>query len=257
PPGGFHWGSTLWHELSHVFVLELTAHKAPRWLSEGLAVYEETVHGEGWGDRLTPDVIRAIKDNKLLPIAELDRGFVRPPYPSQVPVSYFQAGVICEMIAEKWGFPKMLDMLRVYSDGHSTEQVLQQVFGISAPDFDKQFKDFIHKRTEKVVASFDEWRKTMENVVRLAKDKKFDELIEPARRARDLYPDYVEHGSAYELLSEALLSKGDKAGAIDELERYRLMGGRNPRVLKQLATLLDESGRRPQAAHVLEQLLWI
>lgn len=257
PPGGFHWGSTLWHELCHVFVLELTDHKAPRWLSEGLSVYEETIASEGWGDRLTPDVIRAIKDKKLLPIAELDRGFIRPRYPSQVPVSYFQAGAVCELIAEKWGFPKLLAMLRAYSDGRSTEQVLQQVFGISAPDFDQQFNEFLRKRTEKVVASFEEWRKLMETVVRLAKDKKFDEVIEPARRARDLYPDYIEAGNPYEILSEALLANGDKAAATGELERYRLVGGRNPRVLKQLAGLLDESGRRPQAIHVLEQLIWI
>ncbi len=257
PPGGFHWGTTLWHELCHVFVLEMTDHKAPRWLSEGLSVYEESVADEGWGDRLTPDVIRAIKDKKLLPIAELDRGFVRPRYPSQVPVSYFQAGAICELVAERWGFPKLLGMLRAYVEGLPTEQVVQRELGISAPEFDKQFNEFLRGRTEKVVASFEEWRKLMETVVKLAKDKKFDEVMEPARRARDLYPDYVEGGNAYEILSDALLSKGDKAAAIQELDRYRKMGGKNPRVLKQLASLLDESGRRAQAIHVLGQLNWI
>ncbi len=35
---------------------------------------------------------------KLLPVAELDRGFVRPDYPGQVIVTYFQAGRICDYI---------------------------------------------------------------------------------------------------------------------------------------------------------------
>ncbi len=257
PPGKFHWGSTLWHELCHVFVLELTGHKAPRWISEGLSVYEESLAGEGWGDRLTPEVILAIKEKKLLPVAELDRGFVRPRYPAQVPVSYYQAGAICEMIAEKWGFTKLLEMLRAYTEGRSTEQVFEQVLGLKAADFDRQFEEFLRPQTEKVVASFTDWRKQIESVVRLAKEKKFKELIEPARRARDLYPDYVEEGNAYEILAEALLTAGDKAGAVEELDRYRRAGGKSPAALKQLASLLVELNRPRDAIRVLEQLLWI
>jgi tetratricopeptide (TPR) repeat protein len=241
-----------------VFVLEMTNHKAPRWISEGLAVYEESVAAEGWGDRLTPDVIRAIKDKKLLPITELDRGFVRPRYPTQVPVSYFQAGAICEMIAEKWGFGKLLAMLKAYTAGRTTEQVVREELGVEPAAFDAQFAEFLRARTEKVVSSFDpEWRKLMERIVTLAKEKKFKELTEPARRARELYPDYVELGNAYELLAEALLEAGDKAGAAEELDRYRKAGGKSPRALKQLAALLVELKRPSEAVAVLEQLLWI
>src|SRR5208283_4867228 len=104
PPGSFHWASTMWHELSHVYILTMTDHKVPRWFTEGLAVYEETATSPDWGDRLDPQAIEAIQKKKLLPVAELDRGFVRPEYPTQVIVSYFQAGQICNYIAEKWGY---------------------------------------------------------------------------------------------------------------------------------------------------------
>src|SRR6185295_3215016 len=30
-PGAFHWDSTLWHELSHVYALAVTNHRVPRW----------------------------------------------------------------------------------------------------------------------------------------------------------------------------------------------------------------------------------
>ena len=41
PPGEFNWASTLWHEMSHVYVLTATHHLVPRWFTEGLAVHEE------------------------------------------------------------------------------------------------------------------------------------------------------------------------------------------------------------------------
>ncbi len=107
-PGDFHWASTMWHELSHVYVLAMTDHRVPRWFTEGMAVYEETATQPDWGDRLDHESIMAIKNKKLLPIAELDRGFIHPSYPSQVVVSYFQGGKICNYIAEKYGYDTLL-----------------------------------------------------------------------------------------------------------------------------------------------------
>ena len=104
--GQFHWASTLWHELSHVFVLTATKHRVPRWFTEGLAVHEETAASPDWGDRLSAEVIEAIRGKKLLPIAELDRGFVHPTYPAQVVVIYYQAGKICDYITEKCGYDR-------------------------------------------------------------------------------------------------------------------------------------------------------
>ena len=75
----------------------------PRWFTEGLAVHEETQASPEWGDRITPDVVAAMHEKKLLPVADLDRGFVRPEYPAQVIVSYFQAGRICDYIQEPLG----------------------------------------------------------------------------------------------------------------------------------------------------------
>ena len=77
-PGDFNWGATLWHEMSHVFILTATNHRVPRWFTEGLAVHEEGMHSAEWKNRATPDVIAAIRDKKLLPVAKLDRGFVFP-----------------------------------------------------------------------------------------------------------------------------------------------------------------------------------
>ena len=97
-PDGFNWGSTLWHEFTHVITLQMTDHKIPRWFSEGLSVYEERKGFPGWGDHLKLEYLDAIKAKKLLPTAELNNGFIRPKYPQQVLVSYYQASLICDYI---------------------------------------------------------------------------------------------------------------------------------------------------------------
>ncbi len=51
-PGDFNWGSTLWHEMSHVYILTATNRRVPRWFTEGLAVHEETQVSPEWGDRV-------------------------------------------------------------------------------------------------------------------------------------------------------------------------------------------------------------
>ena len=40
-PGTFSWQATLWHELAHVITLQMSNQRVPRWLTEGISVYEE------------------------------------------------------------------------------------------------------------------------------------------------------------------------------------------------------------------------
>ena len=76
--------------MSHVYILTATNRRVPRWFTEGLAVHEETQVSPEWGDRVSPEILVAIRDKKLLPVAKLDRGFIFPDYPAQVVVSYFR-----------------------------------------------------------------------------------------------------------------------------------------------------------------------
>jgi membrane protease subunit HflC len=57
----------------------------PRWLSEGISVFEEWRTGPTPGVVVPPDVITAFSEDKFLPISDLDQGFIRPSYPNQIP----------------------------------------------------------------------------------------------------------------------------------------------------------------------------
>ena len=253
-PGQWHWASTMWHELSHVYALELTKHKVPRWFTEGLAVYEETAASPDWGDRLDPGSIAALKDKKLLPVAELDRGFMHPTYPDQVTVSYFQAGQICSFISEKWGYNTLQAMLRDFAVPLTTPQVIEKELKIKPEEFDRQFLAWLDDHTSHVVQNVDEWRKRIRGVNDMIKAKKWDEAIKEGEAVRGFYPDYVEIGNVYDFLAQAWLAKGDKAKATTELERYSQIGGRDPETLKQLSQLQSEQGKKKEAAATLERL---
>jgi Flp pilus assembly protein TadD len=256
-PGSFHWASTMWHELSHVYVLEMTQHRVPRWFTEGLAVYEETAVAPDWGDRLDAEVINAIHEKKLLPIAQLDRGFVRPSYPSQVIVSYYQAGKICNFIAEKRGYGKLLDMIHDFAKLKTTPEVVQAQLGMSPDEFDKQFFAWLNEQTKDPVEHFAEWKKDLKQMYDDMKAKKYDDVIRQGQAIRDWFTDYVEPGSVYELLADAYTAKGDKAAARKELEKYSSAGGRSSMLIKKLATLEEEAGDKEKAAAVLDRLNYI
>jgi tetratricopeptide (TPR) repeat protein len=254
PPGQFHWATTLWHELSHVYVISMTKSRVPRWFTEGLAVFEETASSPDWGDRLDPEAINAIKNKKLLPIAELDRGFIHPTYPTQVVVSYFQGGRICQFINEKWGYQKLLDMIAEFAKLTPTPDTIEKVLGLKPEEFDKQFLAWIEARDKVTLEHFNDWKKRVSQVAAAAKAKDWDTAIREGTEIRDWYPEYVEAGSVYEALADAYVAKGEKAKAIAQLEAYSKIGGRHPATLKHLAEMQAEEGKKREAAETLERL---
>jgi tetratricopeptide (TPR) repeat protein len=256
-PGDFHWASTMWHEMSHVFTLTMSNHRVPRWFTEGLAVHEETAVSPEWGDRLGPDELAAIKDHKLLPVAELDRGFIHPKSNSQVVVSYFQAGRICDYINKKWGWDTLLAMLKDFGSDDDTPTVIKKELKIEPQEFDKEFLASIEAETKTMVTHFDDWKKGVKQISESLKNKDYDDVIKVGTAIRDYYPEYVEEHSVYEMLSQAYIAKGDKPAAIAELERYVKAGGRNPDGIQQAAKLLQEAGNGKEAAAVLERLNYI
>ncbi len=76
--GDFHWGSTLWHEMAHVFTLSVTDHRVPRWLSEGMSVFEEWTHWPDAGHRDLPARARRVPRRQVPARGHARRG-LHPP----------------------------------------------------------------------------------------------------------------------------------------------------------------------------------
>ncbi|MBV8864210.1 MAG: tetratricopeptide repeat protein [Acidobacteriaceae bacterium] len=257
PPGALNWGSTMWHELSHVYVLTSTHHLVPRWFAEGVAVHEEGVVAPDWGSRLTPEIVTALQKKQLLPVLELDRGFVRPQFPGQVLVSYYEAGKICDFIAQKWGDGAILGMIHSYGERKTTSEAIASNLHASPAAFDQEFAVWLEKQTGQTLSHFDEWKNGLRTAHADFTAGKTDEAIREALSVREQYAEYVGEGNVYDLLAQCYLRKGDKAKATSELQKYRDEGGTNVELLSKLAHLEVEAGQAKQAELTLTKLNFI
>jgi len=257
PPGEFNWASTLWHELSHVYVLTATHNLVPRWFTEGLSVHEEGVRSPDWGDRMTPDIVAALRDNKLLPVEELDRGFIRPTYPAQVSVSYFEAGQILDYIAQKWGDNAILGMIHSYGARKTTAEAIEENLHEPVDAFNKQFLEWLNARTANTVRHFAEWKQGLKTAYADFESGKTDQALLEAKSIQNLYPDYVGAANVYELLAGACKAKKDLSGEIAALERYRDQGGMSVASLLNLARLEQDAHQTQQSETTLRKLNYI
>ncbi len=256
-PGTFHWATTLWHEMSHVYVLSMTNSRVPRWFTEGLAVYEETAIHPDWGDRLDHASLLAIKEKKLLPIAELERGYVHPTYPEQVIVSYFQGGRTLTYIIQKWGYDTVLNMIHDFAAKMTTPDIIQKELKVTPEEFDKQFIPWVEAQYKTPVDGFETWTKGVREINDDVKKKDWDAVIKEGVAIRDIYADYVDPGSVYEALAKAYEAKNDTPKAMEQLKRYADIGGRNPDTLRDLAKMQIAGGDKRAAAATLEKINYI
>ena len=255
--GEFHWGSTLWHEIAHVFTLEATGHRLPRWFSEGLSVYEEWNTGPLPDRELPLEVLAAIRDDQLLPIVDLDRGFVRPSYRGQVQVSYMQAGLICDFIAQRWGHEALVTMLQAFARQASTAEALEEAIELAPDAFDAAFREHVDTRHGDIVAGLEDYRSGLRQ---LGRALELEDWISVEALARDLirrYPARVGRGNAYEALARAQREQGDADAAVETLLAWHALGGHEPETLATLARELRERDREAEMAAVLESLNWV
>jgi tetratricopeptide (TPR) repeat protein len=252
--GDFHWGSTMWHELAHVFTLESTDHRVPRWLSEGISVFEEWRTGPTPGVSVPPETIAALHDGRFLPVSDLDAGFIRPAYAGQVQVSYMQAGLVCLFIEQRWGFERLVALLQQFGRDTSTPAAIEATLRMSPADFDREFDAFVRTRFAALLAGMDDWQRNYQAARKSIENGQWADAIEPARRAAQIYPEHAGPGSPNVLLAQALDKTGRRPEAIAALEAYRAAGGWDPEAMRTLARWLDEAGRASDATAILRSL---
>ena len=281
--GEFNWGSTLWHELAHVFHLSMSGNRVPRWFSEGLAVYEERKARPGWGGDVSPDFLLAYLDGRLLPVSQLDNGFVRPSYPDQVIHSYFQASLVFEFIEQRWGFDVIRTSLNAYRDSKDPDAVLLQQLQIDSAELDTAFDDYLQTRYATALAAL---RKDADanaqdaptqpsqppNVETALPDKYFEQLelgqllfdqdqLELAesflQRAQQLFPEYAGNDSSYWFLATLYLRQENYAQAEAQLEQLIAINAEHYPALLELAKLRAKRGDNAAAAAALERAIYI
>ena len=154
------WQSVLWHEFCHVITLQLTANKMPRWLSEGISVYEERQANPSWGQHMTPAYRETIfKEGKdgLTPVGNMSAAFLAPPTPEHLQFAYYQASLVVEYIVSKYGADKLKGVLRDLRGGDDINRALSQQIAPIAT-IEKEFVAYARKQAEGISSGLD-WTK--------------------------------------------------------------------------------------------------
>ncbi|MDF1839677.1 MAG: tetratricopeptide repeat protein, partial [Planctomycetota bacterium] len=140
--GRFSWARTGFHEFSHVIHLGLSHNRCPRWITEGLATWEEVNRNPAWTRNMRKDLLDARANNDLIPVRELNRAFRGP----RILFGYYQGGLLCEMLIAKHGFSPMVRLLEAFDRGEDLDQAIRGTFHCSPEDIDVEFEVFVDGR---------------------------------------------------------------------------------------------------------------
>jgi tetratricopeptide (TPR) repeat protein len=241
PPGDFSWQATLWHEIAHVFSLQLSDYRVPRWLTEGISTYEEHRKQAGWGRELTLQYGRQLAEGKNFGVKRLPQAFKQP---ETLALAYFEASLVVEHLVTLNGDAGLRSLLVAYKEGAKDEEAFARAFGRTIDDVDGSFARFIETR-------YGALKRAMGDPPREVGPDDVAGLRARANEAPDNFASQIA-------LAQALVKSGDLAAAEGPLERAAELapaaqGDGSPRAL--LARIAEDRGDRARARRELRALL--
>ncbi len=144
------WQEIVWHEFMHVITLQMTGNRMPRWLSEGISVWEEREGRPYWGRSQGLDLVRAAQQDKLLHVADLNDGFSGARSNADLGFAYFQSYLVVDYIADSFGFPKLVELVDEYAVVKDEEARFKEVFNIGLNEFDAGFRTWVEQRVSEI-----------------------------------------------------------------------------------------------------------
>ena len=144
------WQEIVWHEFMHVITLQMTNNRMPRWLSEGISVWEEREGRPYWGRSQGLDLVRAAREEKLLHVKDLNSGFSGARNNADLGFAYFQSYLVVDYITEEYGFDKLVELIDQYASVKDESVRFDEVFELSLDQFNDGFRGWIDNRVEEI-----------------------------------------------------------------------------------------------------------
>ena len=148
------WQAVLWHEFCHVVTLEKTRNRMPRWLSEGISVYEERQAGTTWGQRMTPKHRKRILDRGVVSVREMSGSFLRPEKPEDLQFAYYQSSLLVEYLVEKYGLDAIRRILDDLAAGILVDAAIER-HTTSLGQIDMEFRDYAVEMARRLAPDLD------------------------------------------------------------------------------------------------------
>jgi tetratricopeptide (TPR) repeat protein len=263
-PGEFQWEATLWHELAHVVTLQMSNHRVPRWLTEGISVYEEKQHRPEWGRGMDLEFASLMNKKQILTLRNLNSGFTDP---RTIGLAYFEASLLVDHIVQTYGIEGMQKLLRAYGQGLDTDAALKSAFDTDLDAMQTAFDQTLEKMYGTLKQALqpppqgtDLSKMSLEMVRAFAnqhpesfgaqmflgeaarKAGELDEAVTAYQRAAELVPIATGEDSPFIALADIALEKKDSKAAIDAYTRAMRADFDNVEIPRKLAGLLKEQG---------------
>lgn len=239
-PGDFSWGETLWHEMAHVITLQMSNNRLPRWLSEGMSVYEERRARPEWGREMEMTFAHAMDEGKVMKLDVINEGFSDP---KMISLAYYQASLVVDHLFETHGAARVHALLRAYGEGLETDAAMKEAFGVGLSEIQTAFD----ARLEKQFAGL---RRAMK-MPEMKEKPSLDELKALASANPGSFAVQMR-------LGQALREAKDPRGAIAAFERASTIipsanEGNNPH--RFIAAIALEQKDTPRAISALEAVM--
>ena len=260
------WQAVLWHEFCHVVTLQLTANRMPRWLSEGISVYEELQENGSWGQSLTPRYRSMIVGDELTPVSKLSGAFLAPKTPFHLQFAYFEASMVIEFMVVNFGTDALKAVLRDLREG---KDINDAIGARMAPmeTFETRFSDFAKARARGLApglawdkpkleekaglpAKLAEWAQAtptnywalQEQARGFLADKKWAEAKGPLLELTRLYPGEVGPDSGWARLAAVHQALGETNAEYQVLTTWVAIDDEAPQACRRLMEMATARG---------------
>jgi tetratricopeptide (TPR) repeat protein len=255
------WQALLWHEFCHVVTLNLTHNKMPRWISEGISVYEESQRNPTWGQQMTPEYRKMILAGELTPISQLSGAFLNPPSAMHLQFAYYESSLVVEFIVEQYGIDALKGILTDLAKG---DEINAAISRHAAPleKLETAFEAFAQKRARDLAPEVD-WEQPEKGqfdptdrealagwladhpnnfpaltlyAKALLADRQWDEAKKTLGTLIALYPQYTGDDNGYQLLAEVHRQLGETQEEREVLDRLATL---SPEAAPAYGRLID------------------
>lgn len=242
--GRNNWEATLWHEYCHVVTLTATKNRMPRWLSEGISVYEEKQRQSNWGQEMTPTFRRfIIEDNALTRVGDMSQAFFQPESGEHLMFAYYESSLVVEYIVDTYGIEAMRAILAdlagnaLINDAIARHTVameqlerdffayavnLAKAYGANV-DWRKPDPEEVNLASPLAVAAFLKKNPTnftanQLHVNQMLEQENWEQAVKAADQFIALLPEFTDGGNGYAMKARALREMEDFDGEAAVLE---------------------------------------
>jgi tetratricopeptide (TPR) repeat protein len=262
PPGTFQWEATLWHELAHVITIQLSNNRVPRWLTEGISVFEEGRQAKEWSRPGAVEFAQLLEQDHAVKLTDLNAAFLSG---ETISLAYYESSLLVDHIVKTYGDAGMRRLLVAYGEGLDTDHALQKALNTSLADMQTGFDQALDEKFGALKRAFAgvnpeqlqgmplpilraqgaehpgnyPVQMTLGNALAEAGDD--DEAMQAFEKAAAAVPVAIGPQSPHAQMADLALKTNDPTRAIKELQALVAVDFDNVEAARQLAKLMRDA----------------